>query len=71
MGRSGKLFAYETANVTPDIMGLAKGIGGGFPVGAVLATEKAASGGAWNSWFHIWRQSSGYGGSKRRVRCNA
>ena len=44
MGRSGKLFAYETANVTPDIMGLAKGIGGGFPVGAVLATEKAASG---------------------------
>ena len=44
MGRSGKLFAYEIANVTPDIMGLAKGIGGGFPVGAVLATEKAASG---------------------------
>ena len=44
MGRTGKLFAYELANVTPDIMGLAKGIGGGFPVGAVLATEKAASG---------------------------
>ena len=44
MGRSGKLFAYEIANVAPDIMGLAKGIGGGFPVGAVLATEKAASG---------------------------
>ena len=44
MGRAGKLFAYELANVTPDIMGLAKGIGGGFPVGAVLATEKAASG---------------------------
>ena len=44
MGRTGKLFAYELANVTPDIMGLAKGIGGGFPVGAVLATEKAACG---------------------------
>ena len=44
MGRAGKLFAYELADVTPDIMGLAKGIGGGFPVGAVLATEKAASG---------------------------
>ena len=44
MGRTGKLFAYELANVIPDIMGLAKGIGGGFPVGAVLATEKAASG---------------------------
>ena len=44
MGRAGKLFAYELADVKPDIMGLAKGIGGGFPVGAVLATEKAASG---------------------------
>jgi len=44
MSRSGKLFAYQIADVAPDIMGLAKGIGGGFPVGAVLATEKAASG---------------------------
>ena len=44
MGRTGSLFAYEMAGVAPDIMGLAKGIGGGFPVGAVLATEKAATG---------------------------
>ena len=44
MGRTGKLFAHEWAGVTPDIMMVAKGIGGGFPLGAVLATERAASG---------------------------
>jgi acetylornithine/N-succinyldiaminopimelate aminotransferase len=44
MGRSGKLFAHEWAGITTDIMMVAKGIGGGFPLGAVLATEKAASG---------------------------
>lgn len=44
MGRTGKLFAHEWAGITPDIMMVAKGIGGGFPLGAVLATEAAASG---------------------------
>jgi len=44
MGRTGKLFAHEWAGVTPDIMALAKGLAGGFPVGAFLATEKAAKG---------------------------
>ncbi|MES2846999.1 MAG: aspartate aminotransferase family protein [Pseudomonadota bacterium] len=44
MGRTGKLFAHEWAGVTPDIMMVAKGIGGGFPLGAVLATEDAALG---------------------------
>ncbi|MCC5971294.1 MAG: aspartate aminotransferase family protein [Pararhodobacter sp.] len=44
MGRTGKLFAHEWAGVDPDIMMVAKGIGGGFPLGAVLATEKAAAG---------------------------
>jgi len=44
MGRTGRLFAHEWAAITPDIMMVAKGIGGGFPLGAVLATEKAASG---------------------------
>lgn len=44
VGRSGKLFAHEWAGVTPDIMAIAKGIGGGFPVGACLATDDAASG---------------------------
>ncbi|WP_170529227.1 aspartate aminotransferase family protein [Ruegeria arenilitoris] len=44
VGRTGKLFAHEWAGITPDIMMVAKGIGGGFPLGAVLATEAAASG---------------------------
>ena len=44
MGRTGVLFAHETAGITPDIMAVAKGIGGGFPLGACLATERAASG---------------------------
>lgn len=44
MGRTGKLFAHEWSGITPDIMMVAKGIGGGFPLGAVLATEEAASG---------------------------
>ncbi|MEO8530334.1 MAG: aspartate aminotransferase family protein [Deltaproteobacteria bacterium] len=44
VARSGRLFAHEWAGITPDIMMVAKGIGGGFPLGAVLATENAASG---------------------------
>ena len=44
MGRTGKLFAYEWAGIAPDVMAVAKGIGGGFPIGACLATEKAAAG---------------------------
>ena len=42
IGRSGKFFAYEYANVTPDIVPIAKGIGGGFPLGAVLMTKKVS-----------------------------
>nr|WP_192876716.1 aspartate aminotransferase family protein [Paracoccus jeotgali] len=44
MGRTGRLFAHEWAGIVPDIMMIAKGIGGGFPLGAVLATAKAAAG---------------------------
>lgn len=44
MGRTGRLFAHEWAGITPDIMGIAKAIGAGFPLGACLATEEAASG---------------------------
>ena len=42
IGRSGKFFAYEYSNVKPDIVPIAKGIGGGFPIGAVLMTKKVA-----------------------------
>jgi acetylornithine/N-succinyldiaminopimelate aminotransferase len=44
VGRTGKLFAHEWAGIRPDIMAIAKGIGGGFPLGACLATEEAAKG---------------------------
>jgi acetylornithine/N-succinyldiaminopimelate aminotransferase len=54
VGRTGKLFAYEWSGVAPDIMTVAKGIGGGFPLGACLATAEAAKGmtpGLHNSTF--------------------
>ena len=44
MGRSGKLWAYEHSGVTPDVMCVAKALGGGFPIGACLATKEAAAG---------------------------
>lgn len=44
VGRTGKLFAHEWAGITPDIMAVAKGIGGGFPLGACLATAEASKG---------------------------
>ncbi len=57
MGRTGRLFAHEWAGVLPDIMMIAKGIGGGFPLGAVLATESAASG------MTVGTHGSTYGGN--------
>jgi acetylornithine/N-succinyldiaminopimelate aminotransferase len=44
MGRTGELFAYKRVGVEPDVMSLAKALGGGFPIGAVLASAEAASG---------------------------
>ena len=44
VGRTGKLFAHEWSGISPDIMAIAKGIGGGFPMGACLATEEASAG---------------------------
>jgi acetylornithine/N-succinyldiaminopimelate aminotransferase len=44
MGRTGDLFAYKRLGVTPDVMSLAKALGGGFPIGAVLASASAAAG---------------------------
>ncbi|MBP2027326.1 acetylornithine aminotransferase/acetylornithine/N-succinyldiaminopimelate aminotransferase [Acetoanaerobium pronyense] len=43
MGRTGNLFAYESYGVTPDIVSLAKGLGSGFPIGAIIATDEVAS----------------------------
>jgi acetylornithine/N-succinyldiaminopimelate aminotransferase len=56
-GRTGKMFAYEHYGIEPDIMAVAKGIGGGFPLGACLATEKAAAG------MVIGTHGSTYGGN--------
>ena len=44
IGRSGKFFAFDWAGIEPDIVPIAKGIGGGFPVGACLVNKKAGSG---------------------------
>ncbi len=44
VGRTGTFFAYQRCGVVPDVMGIAKGIGGGFPLGACLVTEEAAKG---------------------------
>ena len=44
IGRSGNFFAFEKSKVKPDIVPIAKGIGGGFPIGAVLVNKKVASG---------------------------
>jgi acetylornithine/N-succinyldiaminopimelate aminotransferase len=55
--RTGKFFAHEHYGITPDIMAVAKGIGGGFPMGACLATEKAAAG------MVIGTHGSTYGGN--------
>lgn len=57
MGRTGKLFAHQWADIEPDIITSAKGIGGGFPLGACLATEEAASG------MVVGTHGSTYGGN--------
>ncbi|HEX3484919.1 MAG TPA: aspartate aminotransferase family protein [Micropepsaceae bacterium] len=57
VGRTGRLFAYEEAGVVPDIMPVGKGIGGGFPLGACLATERAAKG------MTVGSHGSTYGGN--------
>jgi acetylornithine/N-succinyldiaminopimelate aminotransferase len=57
MARTGTLFAYEHYGVEPDILATAKGIGGGFPMGACLATEKAAAG------MVVGTHGSTYGGN--------
>ena len=57
IGRTGRLFAYEEAGLVPDIMAVGKGIGGGFPLGACLASERAAKG------MTVGSHGSTYGGN--------
>ncbi len=61
VGRTGNLFAYERTGIAPDIMAIAKGIGGGFPLGACLATAEAAKG------MTVGTHGSTYGGNPLAV----
>ena len=63
MGRTGKLFAYELYGVAPDILASAKGIGGGFPLGAVLATAEAGKG------MGLGTHGTTYGGNPLAMAC--
>jgi acetylornithine/succinyldiaminopimelate/putrescine aminotransferase len=63
MGRTGKLFAYENSGIAPDIMTLAKGLAGGFPIGAMLASDKIAAA------FEPGTHGSTFGGNP--LACNA
>lgn len=63
MGRTGKLYAYEHYGVAPDILASAKGIGGGFPLGAVLATNEAAKG------MGLGSHGTTYGGNPLAMAC--
>ena len=58
LGRTGDLFSYQTYGVTPDVLTLAKGLGGGMPIAAMLGSEKVARVlGPGRSRNHVWRQS--------------
>ena len=60
--RTGNFFAFEKSGITPDIVPIAKGIGGGFPLGACLVTKKVAIGMTCRyTWKYIWRQSTSHG----------
>ena len=68
MGRTGKLFHYEHAGIEPDIMTLGKGIGGGVPLAALLATETAVLLRTWRPGRHVQRQSADVRGGTRSAR---
>ena len=63
--------AYEYAKIKPDIVPIAKGIGGGFPIGAVLVNKKVATGmETRNARIYFWRQSFSDERRKCSFRCN-
>ncbi len=67
--RTGEMFAYQRTGVVPDVMPLAKALGGGFPVGACLATAEAGKGmNSGHPRFDLRRQSAGHGGRQCRSR---
>ena len=71
IGRTGDFFAFEKSGIIPDIVPIAKGIGGGFPLGACLLTKKVSVGmTSRNSWINFWRESFSYGCWKCSVRYN-
>ena len=62
IGRTGTLFAYQTSGIRPDIIAMAKGLGGGFPVGAVIASARGRRrDDAGNAWLHLCRQPACHG----------
>lgn len=63
IGRTGRMFCYENYGITPDIMTLAKGLGGGVPIGAMLSTNKFASG------FEVGDHGSTFGGNPLCCAC--
>ncbi|WP_323034057.1 aspartate aminotransferase family protein [Paracoccus sp. (in: a-proteobacteria)] len=68
-GRTGRFFAFEWSGITPDIVTVAKAIGGGFPLGACLASGDVADfHGAGHAWLDLWRQPAGHDRGQCRSR---
>src|SRR5476651_945887 len=67
-GRTGKLWGYDWSGVKPDVAAIAKGMGGGFPIGLHGDREGGGRHGAGHAWLDLWRQSAGHGRRQRGAR---